>query len=192
MPLSPPVAREPMHTRRYSFEAFRRADGLWDIDAQLTDTKTYGFDNDYRGRIEAGEPLHGMWLRLTLDEDFLVHAIEAVSDHTPYAVCPAVTPNFQRIVGLRIGPGWRNKVRQQVGGVEGCTHLVEMLGALGTVAYQALYPVRVRRESEAPQPGRRPPLLGSCHAFAPDSPVVRKQWPEFYTGPGAATDDAAE
>lgn len=191
MPLSPPVAREPMHTRRYSFEAFRRADGLWDIDAQLTDTKSYGFDNAYRGRIEAGEPLHGMWLRLTLDEAFRIHAVEAVSDHTPYAICPAVTPNFQKIVGLSIGPGWRNKVREQLGGVQGCTHLVEMLGALGTVAYQALYSVRAEEETKAP-PGRRPPLLNTCYAFASDSPVVRRQWPDFYTGPERVEDDAAE
>ncbi|MEX0758932.1 MAG: DUF2889 domain-containing protein, partial [Tistlia sp.] len=141
MPLSPPAAREPIHTRRYTFEAFRRSDGLWDIDAYLADTKTYGFDNEYRGRIEAGQPLHGMWIRLTIDEDFLVHAIEVASDDTPYAICPAVAPNFQRIVGLRIGAGWRAKVREQVGGVAGCTHLVEMLGALGTVAFQAVFPL---------------------------------------------------
>lgn len=194
MPLSPPVAREHIHTRRYSFEAFRRSDGLWDLDAYLADTKTYAFDNSYRGRIEPGEPLHGMWLRLTLDEDFLVHGIEVASDDTPYAICPAVAPNFQRIVGLRIGPGWRQKVREQVGGVAGCTHLVEMLGALGTVAFQAIFPFKVSHDGGPRRPGARPPLLNSCYAFASDSPVVRRQWPEFYTGPEGPVprDDAAE
>lgn len=192
MPLSPPVAREPIHTRRYSFEAFRREDGLWDIDAYLADTKSYAFENAYRGRIEPGTPLHGMWLRLTIDIDFLIHGIEVASDDTPYAVCPAVAPNFQRIVGERIGPGWRALLRSRLGGVEGCTHLVEMLGALGTVAYQAVYPFRI--ENAPRKPGQRPPLLGSCHAFAPDSPVVKRQWPEFYTGPDrdAEAEDAAE
>lgn len=183
MPLSPPVAREPIHRRRYDFQAFRRADGLWDIDARLTDTKSYGFDNAYRGRIEPGEALHGMAIRLTIDEDFLVHAIEAVSDDTPYAICTGATANFQRIVGLRIGPGWRNKVREQVGGVAGCTHLAEMLGALGTVAFQAVFPLRVSHDGGSRRPGSRPPLLDSCYAFASDSPVVKRQWPEFYTGP---------
>lgn len=186
MPLSPPVAREAIHTRRYAFEAFRREDGLWDIDAQLVDSKSYGFDNEHRGRVEAGEPIHGMWLRLTIDEDFLVKNIEAVSDHTPFAICPAITPNFRKIVGLRIGPGWRQKVRERLGGVEGCTHLVEMLGALGTVAFQAIYPLREQREAEAASAGRRPRLLDTCHAFASDSPVVKKAWPAFYTGPDAA------
>lgn len=189
MPLPQPTAREPIHTRRYSFEAFRRADGLWDIDAHLVDTKAYAFDNEHRGRVEPGEPLHGMWLRLTIDEDFRVHDIEAVTDYAPYAICPAITPNFKKVIGLSIVAGWRFKVREVLGGTEGCTHLVEMLSSLGTVAYQALYPVRVARESSPSDPKRRPPLLDSCHAFASDSPVVKKEWPAFYTGP--ETDDGA-
>ncbi len=183
MPLSPPVARRPVHNRRYDFQAFQREDGLWDIDAHLVDSKSYGFDNAYRGRVEAGEPIHGMWLRLTIDEDFLIHGIEAVSDHTPFATCPQITPNFRKMVGERIAPGWRNKVREKLGGTEGCTHLVEMLGALGTVAFQAVFPSRERSGKNAPRPGRRPALIDSCYAFASDGPVVRREWPEFYTGP---------
>ena len=28
----------------------------------------------------------------------------------------------------------------------------------------------------------RPRFLGTCHALASDSPAVKEQWPEFYTG----------
>jgi len=105
MPLPPPVEREQQHSRQYDFRGYRRADGLWDIEGHLTDTKTYGFDNDHRGRIEAGDPIHNMWIRLTIDEEFLVHDIDAVTDDGPYAICPAITPNFQKIKGERIGAG---------------------------------------------------------------------------------------
>ena len=77
MPLSEPAAREKLHTRTVTCEGFRRADGLWDIEGHMTDVKTYGFDNSWRGRVEPGEPLHGMWLRLTIDEDFTIRAAEA-------------------------------------------------------------------------------------------------------------------
>ena len=30
---------------------------------------------------------------------------------------------------------------------------------------------------------RRPGFIDSCHAFASDGEVVRKSWPDFYTGP---------
>ena len=54
MPLSPPVDREPIHFRKYDFAGFRRADGLWDIEGRMVDTKSYAFENSFRGTIEAG------------------------------------------------------------------------------------------------------------------------------------------
>ena len=42
--------------------------------------------------------------------------------------------------GLRVGPGWRRAVRARLGGVQGCTHPVELLGPLATTAYQTVHP----------------------------------------------------
>jgi hypothetical protein len=60
MPLSPPPERELLHSRDIVLRGYRRTDGLYDIEAQLTDTKSYGSANRDRGYIEAGEPIHGM------------------------------------------------------------------------------------------------------------------------------------
>lgn len=184
MPLSAPAERELLHERAITLHGYQRADGLFDLEALLVDTKTYGFSNESRGWIEKGEPLHGLRIRLTVDEDMLIHGCEAASDHTPYAVCPKAAPNFARLAGLRIGPGFNRAVKERVGGVLGCTHLREVLGQVATVAYQTLYPVRLRKEQaaraarlaageslEAPGP-RAHALLGTCIAYAPDSPVV--------------------
>src|SRR3546814_4835078 len=96
-----------------------------------------------------------MSLRLTIDEDFKVHDIEAVTDYSPFTLCPAVTPNFKRMIGAEIKAGWRQQVRREVGGVEGCTHLVDLLIARATVEFQARYTVRAAREAQG-GPGRRP------------------------------------
>jgi hypothetical protein len=182
MPLSAPaVDREHLHTRTYEFQGFRRSDGLWDIEGHIVDTKTYGFPNAHRGRIDAGEPIHDMSIRLTLDEDFEIKAIEAVTDDGPFGICPAITPNFQRMVGVRVGPGWRREVRSRLGGVEGCTHLVELLIAMATPAYQAMFPVRQKR-SEERKPGQKPALLNSCHAFSETGQFAKENWPDVYTG----------
>lgn len=191
MPLSPPAEREPIHTRTVTCRGYRRTDGLWDIEGHLVDTKSYAFDNAWRGRLEPGTPVHGMWVRLTVDDEMLVRAVEVVTDASPFEVCPAITPNFQRLVGLRIASGWTQAVKERLGGVQGCTHLVELMGPVATTAFQTIYPYLSRRAPDRPQDGggkprRRPPLLDTCHAFASDGPVVRQRWPEFYTGPDAA------
>ncbi|HEX9684589.1 MAG TPA: DUF2889 domain-containing protein, partial [Burkholderiales bacterium] len=37
------VERELTHTRRVRYEGYKRADGLWDIEAHLTDVKNHDF-----------------------------------------------------------------------------------------------------------------------------------------------------
>jgi hypothetical protein len=187
--LTEPVAREPLHHRSIQIDGYRRADGLFDIEAHLVDTKTYAFGNEDRGVIEPGTPLHGMWARMTVDADFLIHAFEASTEFAPYAPCPQAAPNFARLAGLRVGRGFIKAANERIGGVHGCTHIREMLGQMGTVAFQTLYSVRQQRdqanaETVAEQdPPRRPAMLGTCLAYAPESPVVKRQWPAFYTGP---------
>jgi hypothetical protein len=180
MPLPTPVAREHLHDRRVHCAGFRREDGLWDIEGHLVDTKTYGFDNHQRGRIAPGTPIHEMWLRVTIDDEMQIHAVQAATDHAPYSICPAILPNFQRLVGLRIGPGFRRKVSERLGGIEGCTHLVELLGPLATTAFQSM--AGQRRARQAADPAHRPRWLDTCHAHASSSAVVKERFPQHYTG----------
>ena len=186
MPLLAPAPREHIHAREIDCRGYRRADGLWDIEAHLTDVKTYAFDNDWRGTVEPGVPVHDMWLRLTVDDDLVVRAVEAVTDASPFELCPDVAPNYQRLVGLSIRPGFMPKARELLGGTEGCTHLVELLGPLATTAFQTIYPYRNRLSKGEPpraaQLAKRPRLLETCYAFATDSPVVKRYWPDFYAG----------
>lgn len=185
-PLPPPKPRERLHRRTITLDGYRREDGLWDIEAVLVDTKTYGFDNQWRGRIEPGMPAHEMHFRLTVDDGYVIREVEVATTASPYEMCPSIAPNFQRLVGLQIGKGWMREVRTRLGGPQGCTHLVEMLQPLATVAFQTIAMAKARYELPDRQQdagaSARPRLLNSCHAFASDSPVVRRQWPQFYTG----------
>ncbi len=184
MPLSPPAERELLHNRDIELRGYQRADGLFDIEAHLTDTKTYPFDNLDRGSIQPGEPLHGMWVRMTVGEDMVIRDCEAVSDFTPYDICPQAAPNFAALAGVRIGTGFNAAVREKVGGVLGCTHLREVLAQMATVAYQTISPVRWRKNREAreaaiargetPPPPVRTVPVGTCYAYAPDSEVTKR------------------
>lgn len=186
MSLSPPAPREPVHHRRIECRGYRRADGLWDIEGHLIDTKSYAFPNSFRGEIRPGEPIHDMWLRLTVDDALTVIRAEAAIVAGPFAACPAITPAFAKLEGLTIGPGWRRAVHARLGGVQGCTHLVELLGPLATTAFQTIQARRPRLEP-SPASDRPPSHLDGCHALARDGEVVRQHYPRWYTGPAAET-----
>lgn len=186
MPLSAPAPREHIHTRQIECRGYRRDDGLWDVEAHLTDVKTYGFESDWRGEMTPGTPVHDMWIRLTVTDDLEITAVEAVTDASPYQLCPEVTVNYQRLVGLSIRPGFMPKVRELLGGTAGCTHLVELLTPLATTCFQTIFPYRHRHRREGDRdpakPARRPRLLDTCYAYATDGALVKRYWPEFYTG----------
>lgn len=181
MPLSQsPVGRKPIHTRAIECRSFARDDGMWDIEGNLTDIKAYPFENKFRGTIEAGEPFHDMWLRLTVDSDFVIRQVETVMDSTPFAVCPAIEPAFDKLKGLRIGPGWNREARKRLGGVNGCVHLVDLLRPMATVAFHTVQWSRAAPGRQEKPPNKPP--INSCHAWSSDGEVVRSEWPELYTG----------
>lgn len=176
MPLSEPTGRELLHTRSIVIDGYARDDGLYDIEAKLTDVKSADFSNHDRGLIPAGEPLHGMYMRITIDADRFITACEASTDYSPYAICPRAAPHFARLAGLQIKPGFLRDALSRVAGVEGCTHLRELLQQMATTAYQTLYSQAARKRSglTASSAG----LIGTCLAYAPDSPVVQRMWPD--------------
>ena len=188
MPLSPPHPRHHYHTRRIHCEGYLREDGLWDIEARLEDTKSYAFDNNERGSVAPGEPLHGMELRLTLDDDMVIRGAEAVIDHSPFEMCTDITSHYRSLLGLTIKPGFTLRLKERVGGTRGCTHLTELIGVMATVAFQTIHGSADRAVAEgrkAPaQDEGRPTHLGGCHALASHSPVVALHWPEHFAGDG--------
>jgi hypothetical protein len=181
MPLSQPVTRERLHTRAIEINGYRRTDGRYDIEA-----------------------------RLTVDEAMHIHAVEAVSDKTPYVTCPAAAPNFTRLAGMRIKAGFLREATLRVGGTVGCTHLRELLQQMATTAFQTINPAKARREMAAEGAADEKPgsdaldqritekwgggskILNTCLAYDEKGPLVQRRWPHLYTGPDTLTGEAAE
>ena len=173
--LSPAVPREAVHKRQINCNGFVRADGLYDIEAELTDHKTYDFPSDFRGTVTPDLAVHHMVLRITIDRDRVIQHAEAITITGPYAICPTANAVFDNLVSLQIGPGWRRKVQAAIGGRHGCTHITELLGPVATIAYQTLYGEEARQKrqsgtlSDQDKQASRSQLANSCVGYADDS-----------------------
>jgi hypothetical protein len=183
MPLPASEPRTHLHTRRVVYRGYHRAEGLWDIEAEMTDTKTYALDRSERGPMPPGSPVHGMAIRVTVDDAMTIVSIAAAMDHTPFGECQQGADPMQRMVGATLGPGWRVSIERALGGVRGCTHLRELLFNMATAAYQTIpaYRHRMRREAGLPEPeSDEPPYhVGKCIAWDVDGPVVARHYPRF-------------
>jgi hypothetical protein len=175
VPLPTPQPRKPMHTRHVTYRGFLREDGLWDIEGELLDTKPHAFEIEGEGEWAPDEPIHHMHLRVTIDDNMVVRDIAVAMDAFPHAPCPQAMPPMQRFIGAVLGRGWRATIERHLGGVQGCTHLRELMFNLATAAFQT------RSASFAPPPDGRPPMhLGKCLAWDFNGPVVERVYPMFF------------
>ena len=117
MPLPAPQARSHLHTRAVVFRGYHREDGLWDIEAELSDTKTYALERAERGAMPAGTPIHGMSIRVTVDDQLTIREIASAMDHTPFDECQQGSDPMQQMVGVTMGPGWRHAIERALGGI---------------------------------------------------------------------------
>jgi len=182
MPLSEPTERELLHLRDIAIRGYRRRDGLFDIEAEIVDTKTYGFTVGLR-RVEPGERLHNMVMRMTVDAKLTIVACEAATEFAPFANCGGGAETFGRLAGLTIRSGFLREANARIGGVDGCTHIRELLQQMATVAFQTTFVLASRQAADGASADR---LVNSCFGYAADGPVVQRRWPELYTGPDAA------
>ena len=184
MALPPPSPRKLSHTRTVVYQGYDREDGLWDIEAELTDVKTFDFQVPNEVTFRANEPIHGLKIRVTLNAQLVIQDVVTAMDRIPHPECAGAPHGMHKLIGCTMGPGWRKVINQHVGGTDGCTHLREMLANMATAAYQTVPASQWHRRELAgvPQPAiTQPPFhLGQCHSWALDSPTTQRAYPMFY------------
>jgi Protein of unknown function (DUF2889) len=184
--LEPSVAREALHARTIEIHGYQREDGLYDIEGHLVDTKSRDFKLA-AGVRAAGEAIHSMWLRITVDRSLTIVDAEAAMDAMPYVdYCDRIVPAYRKLIGLAIRPGYHQRLKELFGDVRGCTHVSELAGSLATAAFQTMAGQRVQ-DAE-----KKPFQLDRCHALDATRPAVAKYYPKWYRGtePIAAADES--
>jgi hypothetical protein len=178
MPLPRPcLTRTRLHTRRVTYECFRREDDLFDFEGHLTDIK----DHDYEllsGVRRAGDPVHDMWTRVTIGSDYLIRSIDVRTDAMPYRACNRIEPAYAKLVGASVLHGFRKTLHDTMGGVRGCSHVTELLTHLPPAAIQMF--AGLRREIEEGE--GKPFQLDRCHALETTTDTVRQYYPQWYRG----------
>lgn len=173
-----------LHTRQITCRGYKRSDGLYDIEGDLKDVVPRETHLHFKV-VPAGECIHHMRLVMTIDDTLVIRDLRARMDATPTPYCAHIEANYAALKGVSITPGFRQRIRDIVGGTRGCTHVTDLLDPMATTAVQTLH-ANVRFQSAATavprvSDARQPPakLLDSCHGWRADGPAVRIVWPDF-------------
>lgn len=179
--------RQLRHRRSIEVQVFARGHGVWEVDARLTDIRSR--PATLAGRVrEAGVPIHEMLLRLVIDEQFNILEAGSQTDWMPYpghcdrAVSHA-DDDYAQLVGLNLMRGFRQAVRERLGGVLGCTHLTELTQVLPTAVVQAFAGDVINTREDNPN-GEQPFQIDRCRALRADGEAVRTYYPRWYRPSG--------
>jgi len=179
----PPAApeRQLKHRRRIDVQIHARGNGLWEVDAEISDVKTH--DTPLAGHTRrAGDPIHDMLLRIVVDEQFNILESGAETRAMPYpGQCDDYGDVYARLVGLNLMQGFRRAVLERLGGTAGCTHLTELTQVLPTAVVQA-FAGEVLDTREQSDSDVRPFQIDRCHALRADGPAVKLFYPRWYRG----------
>jgi Protein of unknown function (DUF2889) len=182
MPLPPlSAARQLKHRRRIDVQVYARDDGLWEAEARLSDVKT-GEARLATGVRPAGAPIHDMLLRIVVDLQLNVVAAGAESMAVPYpGHCDEHGDAYAQLAGLNLVRGFRQALRERVGGVAGCTHLTELAQVLPTAVVQAMAGEVIDTGGRGDE---RPFQIDRCHALRSDGPAVQAHYPRWHRPAG--------
>jgi len=178
----PETPRKLLHTRSIRVQAYERTDGLMDLEAELVDFKGYDFHRIDGMINKAGDHVHDMTLRITIDAEYTIVDAQASYAAAPYdASCTAITPAYRDLVGMNLLKNFRRQVKERFGRTAGCTHMTELSQVLPTAAVQANAGARHNRAGQS-NADKRPFQLDGCHALSTDGPIVLKYYPRWYAG----------
>ncbi len=181
--LPAPVPRQQIHTRQVTTHGYLRDDGLWDIEGELADTKSYFYRNPDGLERPPGNPVHHMKIRLTMNESMTVQVAVSCMPSTPFPECQGAAEPVGGMVGVTVGAGWRKAIDKAMGDIRGCTHLRELLAAMGTVAIQTIPNYRAQQQRlrgetvwQSDQPGHQ---MGKCLGWDFNGAVIARVAPAF-------------
>ena len=177
--------RELVHTRQITCRAFRLKNGLLEIEATLGDEKGQPVAFRSRPPVPPGEFMHRMALTLTIDDDYTIRDVRASTLTAPWPMCGGTDDAYRKLVGLRIGPGFTQRMKELLGGVQGCTHVTELVAQAANTYMQASWPDRIARQMAVSADPRGWPdkstlgFVNHCHAWRQDGETLVQEYPEL-------------
>lgn len=175
---------QPIHTRNYEVRAFKVNDTEILLRGAVRDDKPAGL---YIRDDADPLTIHHMIVELRVSFPMMEILDARVDFHDfPHPECPGITTTYEQLIGLSIARGFTHKVRELFGGPRGCTHTTALLQAMGPVAIQCGWSMRVIKMTEADTAKTDPELspearemafrsnLNTCHIWDENGDQVRR------------------
>jgi hypothetical protein len=171
-----PEGLDLLHTRDYAVQSWRIDERRILLRGAVRDTKPAGL---YVPDDDQPMVIHHMVVDLTVAlPTTVIEAVIVQFEMHPHESCPKIVDHYDNLVGLSISRGYTHKIRELFGGPRGCSHTTALLQAMGPVATQSTWSMRLRNGLERASSGSPEPMsaeeriqmvmrhnLNTCHVW---------------------------
>ena len=127
---------EKLHTRSITIDTFATDRDEVLVEGRLTDTR-YIRTHIISGEVREPGTVHDIVVRLWIGRfPPTILKVECDMCKTPLPECHRAAEACARLVDLSIVPGFSNEVRERLGSVDGCTHTMALVLAMGSATMQ--------------------------------------------------------
>lgn len=123
--------RPKIHERNINLATYPHGDNEIVVEGTLIDKRKIKIF-DIMGNIKEPGIIHHMEIRLLIKGNPLrIVQAEAEMHHVPMDACRSTLDTLEKILGIEVKSGFSNRLREIIGGKNGCTHLTHLLTIMG-------------------------------------------------------------
>ncbi|MBI9082178.1 MAG: DUF2889 domain-containing protein [Desulfobacterales bacterium] len=163
-----------VHTRKIDMRTFETGPGAIVVEGTLIDDRLYA-TYPMSGERRPPGVVHHMTIRMhVVGPDLTIEAIEVAMPAVPREECRETQSSLDRLLGMRIAAGFTEKVKAQIGGAAGCTHLTALLLAMAPAAVQGFWAAISQKAMDPALYGDRAVtfLTDTCRVWRRDGPLM--------------------
>lgn len=168
--------KEKVHKRNINISTYNCDKGGIIIEGELIDDRlTSGFSPT--GEKRPPKKIHHMMIRMWIDgQPLSIKEIEAEMPGTPNKECTETRKSLDRIKDMSIVTGFTMKVKDILGGINGCAHLTALLIAMAPAAIQGYWANYSRKpvDKDLSSDAMRQFLVDTCWVWRKDGPLLKK------------------
>jgi hypothetical protein len=166
---------EKIHTRRIEVATYDCGhDGII-VEGTLKDDRLQTVHRPTGERIPPGR-VHHMIIRMQVrGPNLAIEDIDVEMPTVPYKECIETLTSLEPVKGMQIASGFTNEVKDLVGGVKGCAHLVALLVSMASAAVQGAWTAAIRRPADPSGYRERAmeAIVDTCRVWRRDGPKLK-------------------
>jgi hypothetical protein len=171
------IRENPVHERTLTIRTYPLNEEQVIVEGWLRDERLiFGYHRD--GSARPPGVVHWMGVRLLLGgRPITILDAEAEMPTVPHQLCPTVADTVKKIIGLPIVSGFSDQVRKRLAGVEGCSHMMHLILAMGPATLHGYWAHQSRKPHPVPKSFEEIQglsyLINSCQLWREDGPLIQ-------------------